>query len=473
MKRVVTVLTIAGSDCSGGAGLQADIKTISALGGYAASVVTAVTVQNTRGVESFVPMSADVVAAQIRAVIDDLQPLAIKTGMLPNKEVMTAVADELAKHPEIPLIADPVMVATSGDRLMDENAVNCFVERIYPLATLITPNVPEAEVLKAKLGIDDVPHAPAWLLKGGHREGETKSDELHWSGGVKTFVNQTVLTPNTHGTGCTLSAAIATMLAMGNKLDVAVEKAISYLHHAIVAASGLCYGGGHGPENHFFAPKPMTVRNTFTGNVQFISHSNGKLSDLEGIEKALAGGCRWVQLRMKDASDDEVVVAGRKAAEMCRKASAVLIIDDRVSLVEAIGAHGVHLGKKDMPVAEARKLLGVGKIIGGTANTMADVRNLAAQGADYIGCGPFRFTTTKKGLAPVLGLDGYRRIMGEMRREGIDIPLVAIGGIVADDLAELMSTGIDGVAVSGSVLNAADPTEAMNEIINKINNRRK
>ena len=154
--------------------------------------------------------------------------------------------------------------------------------------------------------------------------------------------------------------------------------------------------------NHFFAPKPMTVRNTFTGNVQFISHSNGKLSDLEGIEKALAGGCRWVQLRMKDASDEEVVVAGRKAAEMCRKASAVLIIDDRVSLVEAIGAHGVHLGKKDMPVAEARKLLGVGKIIGGTANTMADVRNLAAQGADYIGCGPFRFTTTKKGLAPRL-----------------------------------------------------------------------
>lgn len=473
MKRVVPVLTIAGSDSCGGAGLQADIKTISALGGYAASAVTAVTVQNTCGVESFVAMPPDVVAAQIRAVVTDLHPLAIKTGMLPNKEVMSAVADELARHPEIPVIADPVMVATSGDRLMAEEAVDCFVERIYPLATLVTPNVPEAEVLGGKLGGARNVASPAWLLKGGHREGSTKCDVLRWQGGEKTFVNTTVHSPNTHGTGCTLSAAIATMVAMGHELDVAVEKAIDYLHGAIAAASGLCYGGGHGPVNHFYAPNPMVVRDTFGGQVQFISHTNGRWSDLEGIEKALEGGCKWVQLRMKDASDDEVAAAGAKAAEMCRRAGAVLIVDDRVHLVDKIGAHGVHLGKNDMPVAEARRIIGVTKRIGGTANTADDVRRLADQGADYIGCGPFRFTTTKKGLAPVLGLDGYRAIVDEVRSEGIETPIVAIGGIVADDIDQLMRTGVDGVAVSGCVLNADSPTEAMKEIINKINNSRK
>ena len=184
---------------------------------------------------------------------------------------------------------------------------------------------------------------------------------------------------------------------------------------------------------------------------------------------ALEGGCRWIQLRMKDATDDEVRPVAIQALQLCRDYGATFIIDDRVELVRELGADGVHLGKNDMPIAEARRILGPDFIIGGTANTIWDVRTHYAAGADYIGCGPFRFTTTKKNLSPVLGLDGYRRIVIEMRAVHIDIPIVAIGGITQDDIYHILNTGIDGIALSGTVLRADNPVEKMKEIINIVN----
>ena len=202
--------------------------------------------------------------------------------------------------------------------------------------------------------------------------------------------------------------------------------------------------------------------------VQFITHYTEKYSYLDSIRIALKGGCRWIQLRMKDSSPEEILPIAEKALAMCREYHATFIIDDHVELAKQIKADGVHLGKLDMPIAEARRMLGKDFIIGGTANTFEDVQAHHQAGADYIGCGPFRFTTTKKNLSPVLGLEGYRHITLQMKEAGIHLPIVAIGGITKEDIPSLMKTGITGIALSGSILRAEHPTEEMKEIINTI-----
>ena len=203
--------------------------------------------------------------------------------------------------------------------------------------------------------------------------------------------------------------------------------------------------------------------------VQFISHYSERYSYLDSIQLALEGGCRWIQLRMKDALDEEVRPIAIEAQKLCRAYGAKFIIDDRVALVRELGADGVHLGKNDMPIREARQILGPDYIIGGTANTFEDAKAHYEASANYIGCGPFRFTTTKQKLAPVLGLDGYRQIIQKMRAANITIPVVAIGGITKDDIPAILQTGITGIALSGTVLRADDPIAEMKHIINIIN----
>lgn len=199
--------------------------------------------------------------------------------------------------------------------------------------------------------------------------------------------------------------------------------------------------------------------------IQFITHTTNRFSYADGAEMALKGGCRWIQLRMKDVHDDDFIAVAKKIAPMCRAYGATFILDDRVHLVKQCNADGVHLGRNDMPVADARTILGSNAIIGGTANTIDDIDRLWRDGANYIGCGPFRFTTTKKNLSPILGLDGYQSITNEMKRRGIQLPIVAIGGITATDIRPLLATGIDGIAVSGAILNALNPTDEMAEFI--------
>jgi thiamine-phosphate pyrophosphorylase len=200
-------------------------------------------------------------------------------------------------------------------------------------------------------------------------------------------------------------------------------------------------------------------------DVQFITHFTASISYPDSARIALEGGCRWVQLRMKDASEEELKTTAMHVQELCRQYGATFIIDDRVDLVKEIGADGVHLGKLDMPIKEARKMLGKGFIIGGTANTFADIRQHVADGADYIGCGPFHFTTTKQKLSPILGLDGYRSILAQMQEEGISIPIVAIGGITRADIPSLKALGLSGIALSGGILKAENPVHEMETII--------
>lgn len=186
---------------------------------------------------------------------------------------------------------------------------------------------------------------------------------------------------------------------------------------------------------------------------------------------AIEGGCRWVQIRMKYADDAEVLDAARRIIPFARKHGATVVIDDRVHLVEESGADGVHIGKEDMPPEEARRILGQGKIIGVTVNSLEDVLAVDRSLIDYMGMGPFRFTTTKKRLAATLGVDGYRRILNEVRSRGIDTPVVAIGGITLGDVHELMTTGINGIAVSGAISRAENPTEATRDFMKSLNTK--
>lgn len=205
--------------------------------------------------------------------------------------------------------------------------------------------------------------------------------------------------------------------------------------------------------------------------LQYISHFTPQISYAEGIRMALEGGCRWIQLRMKDATAEEIIACAEEVLPLCRRHGAKFLLDDHVELVRQLGADGVHLGKNDMPVDEARKILGPDIIIGGTANTIEDIIRLHKQGADYIGCGPFRFTTTKKNLSPILGLDGYKSIVLKMKELGINLPIVAIGGITVEDIPAVMGTGVSGIALSGAILGAPDPVEMTARIIETIDNR--
>lgn len=262
-------LTIAGSDSGGGAGIQADLKTFHQFGVFGTSVVTAVTAQNTLGVRAWEALSVGLVTQQLDALADDLPPLAVKSGMLGSAAVVEAVAAGLARHWLPNYVLDPVMVATSGDRLLDRDAERLIATRLVPLAALVTPNLDEAAILvgakvsnpdemeRAARGLVQLGAAAA-LVKGGHLAGDAIVDVLVADGVVRRFAHPRIDTTSTHGTGCTLSAAVTAGLAHGRPLARAVEDALDFVHRAMAAAPGL--GKGHGPLNHFVPgpPRPPT-----------------------------------------------------------------------------------------------------------------------------------------------------------------------------------------------------------------------
>lgn len=205
--------------------------------------------------------------------------------------------------------------------------------------------------------------------------------------------------------------------------------------------------------------------------LQFITHPSEQYSIIEQVKMVLEGGCKWIQLRMKQATDDEVKAVAEEVIPLCKESDAILVIDDRVELVKEMEVTGVHLGKKDMPVDEARNLLDGGPIIGATANTAGDIFALKGIDVDYVGLGPYRHTTTKENLSPILGLEGYRKIMKEIREAGVQLPVVAIGGITLEDIDDVMATGVNGIAISGAIINAENPVEYTKAILNKLYNR--
>ena len=267
------VLSIAGSDSSGGAGIQADLKTFSALGVYGATAITAITAQNTLGVHAQCPIPPEMVYDQITAVIDDLHPSFVKIGMLSNVEIVLAVAEALSKY-SLSIVLDPVMVSSSGHRLLSIEAQDMVKQKLLPMAMLITPNLPEMEALTelplstyeekekaAKYLLDG--GAKAILLKGGHEEGDIKTDILFTpsANGIQSslFSSESIPTRNIHGTGCTLSSAITAYLARGHKLEEAITAAKKFITEAIRSGADIEIGEGFGPVNHGFNPLKMQV----------------------------------------------------------------------------------------------------------------------------------------------------------------------------------------------------------------------
>lgn len=270
------VLSIAGSDSSGGAGIQADLKTFSALGVYGATAITAITAQNTLGVVSQMALPPQMVREQIIAVMDDLHPSVVKIGMLSNAEIVNAVAEVLSEYkPKI--VLDPVIVSTSGHRLLSVEAQEVIKEKLLPISELVTPNIPEMETL-TNMPLSSFEEkekaanyllslgAKAVLLKGGHEEGEVKTDILFFRAHEvcsqliahsSQLVSESISTKNVHGTGCTLSSAIAAFLALDYSLEDAVKEAKRYITEAIRAGADVKIGHGFGPVNHFFNPKPL------------------------------------------------------------------------------------------------------------------------------------------------------------------------------------------------------------------------
>ena len=257
-------LTIAGSDSGGGAGIQADLKTFHRHAVFGTSVVTAITAQNTRGVAAWSAVEPALIAAQLDAVAADLRPAAVKSGMLGDREVVRAVAEGLRRHGLRPYVLDPVMVATSGDPLLAEDAVVAIAAELLPLADLVTPNLDETAILvgrpvrdvaameRAARALVEEQGAGAALVKGGHLDGPEAVDVLYADGELTLVRHPRLATTSTHGTGCTLSAAIAARLARGEALRPAVLAALDFVHRAIAGAPGL--GSGHGPLDHFADP---------------------------------------------------------------------------------------------------------------------------------------------------------------------------------------------------------------------------
>lgn len=271
-KKYYRVLTIAGSDSGGGAGIQADIKAISAMGCYSTTAITAVTVQNTIGVQAVLPVPLDILEGQIDAVLSDIGTDAIKIGMLHSAEVVNLVANKIKQYGITNVVLDPVMVSTSGHQLIEENAIEHIKQRLIPLARVITPNIPEAEILTGckitgEQDFKDIARklsnnkSISVLLKAGHLDGDTLVDYFY-NAEEDTFTllpSKRVNTRNTHGTGCTLSSAFASALARGENLTMASLSAKHFIEQAIISGADIEIGHGHGPVNHFFNPSKMLL----------------------------------------------------------------------------------------------------------------------------------------------------------------------------------------------------------------------
>lgn len=264
-----SVLTIAGSDSGGGAGIQADLKTFAALGCFGTTAITAITVQNTLGVTGIHSVPAEIVSSQIVAVMDDIEPLAIKIGMIHTLELCRVIRDTLRCYPQIPIVLDPVMVATSGDKLILDETISFLKQELFPLATIVTPNLDEAGIL-CNTNIthrNDMIYAAkeilntgcqSVLIKGGHLKSKRVVEiYMHKNGKHADFESRYINTGNVHGTGCTLSSAIAAYLALGNSLEKSVRKARTYIRKAIKSGKNVKTGNGNGPLNHFFHPQKL------------------------------------------------------------------------------------------------------------------------------------------------------------------------------------------------------------------------
>ena len=485
--RMPTVLSIAGSDSGGGAGIQADIKACAANGAFAATAITALTAQNTVGVSGVELTSNDMLRSQIDAVLNDFRVDAIKTGMVPNESAARIIAQAFVSHAIGALVVDPVMVTSSGSLLMPAEEAEGICRTLFPLASVVTPNIHEACSLLKIPSIRSIKEmeaaakalfelGPAYvLLKGGHMiEDQTAGkvvDVLYDGVTFEHISGDYVPSPNTHGTGCTLASAIAANMAKGMAVPEAVLQAKSYLSRIIQRSRYMRMGEGpHGPLDHMALYTSSTLghrRRINAINLSVYAVTDGDLnkkwgrSMVDAVSAAVAGGATVVQLREKRSSSADFLATALAVKEVTAATGVPLIINDRVDIALACGADGVHLGQDDMPVAVARKLLGAHMILGVSAKTVEQALRAERDGADYLGVGAV-FGSSTKSDAVNIGIEGLARV-----RAVTDLPIVAIGGITnGDSVQSVIRQQVQGAAVVSAIFDS-DDVEAATRILAK------
>lgn len=483
-------LTIAGSDSGGGAGIQADLKTFAALGVYGSSVITAITAQNTLGVINSSGISTTLVDEQLDAVLSDIGADAIKTGMLYDDDIIEVIVNRL-KFYQVPcLVVDPVMVATSGDTLLNYKGIDALRNKLLPQATFLTPNREEAAALcgfpvESKIDLhkaaQELHHMGADFVVITGIEQEGQAIDFGYDGYEFREVKGPMIdTHNTHGTGCSFSAALAAHIAQGVAPWTAVNLAKKYV------ASGLRFayqvGQGRGPLNHLAAFFPGNLDDSnIQENRTHIFQEWGSRPGLgpfpllnviiggplcEGKDYAqltqavIEGGAGLIQLREKEGDTRQLVETAREMQQVCRKYGALFVVNDRVDVAAAAGADGVHLGQDDLSFAMARAILGPEKIIGISVDNLAQAELAVAAGADYLGVGPAYPTNTKECKHPAGGPALIAQVASRVK-----IPVLAIGGITPENTLPLLKAGASGVAVISSVLSSPDPKQVVQEFM--------
>jgi len=460
------VLSIAGFDQSSGAGVTADIKTFESCRVYGLGAGSAITFQNQNEYLGTKWLTPEEIIRQCEVLFREFSPAYVKIGLIESFNTLEQVVNYLRTAlPKVRIIWDPILKASAGFQFHGgENLTR--LQDILREIFLITPNTDELRTLFGNH--PDVESLQALardqnlniLWKGGHNDGALASDRLITPERTYTF-SVPRASHGKHGTGCVLSSAIASYLTLGYPLPDACRLGQHYVAR-FIRSNDTNLGMHDRVESG--APEVDLYRIP----LQYITDPKEGVSIPEQVEAVCKGGCRWVQLRMKEADREEFIRVGRTVKEICKRHGALFVVNDRVDIALELDADGVHLGKEDMNPLEARRILGYSKIIGGTCNTFEDAVIRFRQQVDYIGLGPFTYTSTKKRLSPVLGLEGYRKIMEACRKEGIYLPVHAIGGIREDDIQPILNTGVTGIALSSLLKNSEDITGKTRETMEQL-----
>ncbi len=467
------IWTIAGADCSSGAGISADLATACDLGVHAASIITTVTAQNSRRVASLYPVSPEVLSQQIEVLCEESTPAAIKLGLLGSAEIIEVISDYLKSYSGH-VICDPVLHASVGTALIDDAAINAMKDKLLPKATLLTPNIPEAEYLvQMKIGDNDGiqkaaqkllalgPHAV--LIKGGHRETALASD--YFTDGRRSFWINTprINNKNARGTGCSLSTAITAALALNYSLEGAIvlakmvvqagiRTAYRYGSRDILGRAGFPSHSRDLPWITFDKPREPQPSFPACDRLGFYPIADS----VSWVRRLLSQGVRTIQLRIKNKNLSEVEDAVAQSVAISRQYNAKLFINDEWKLAIKHGAYGVHLGQGDLDAADVSSLHRAGLRLGISTHSLFELARAHYYRPSYIAFGPIYETTTKSMPFAPQGLD---RLRDWCRLS--PYPVVAIGGIGVAQLPEVLQTGVSNVAVISAVSKALDPDEAV------------
>ena len=447
------ILSIAGQDPSGGAGIDADRETAEQFGYRCFTVPTVVTTQDEGLFESFEPEPEEAVLHSVRFLLERHPEIrGAKIGMLSSLSLLRKVLDLLTSHSVEVILWDPIVAASKGGKPLFEKADKTLLRDCLRDIHIVTPNAREFDYWfdhETENGFHGL------ILIKGVMYRDNLVDVLHTTGGFEWPVTAIPGGTDRHGTGCRYSTAYLCNMLLGDALVAkTVNRAQEYVHAYRVSSEGALR---FDPQER----KRRLLKDNF-----FLQYITGKQTP-ETVEKVLEGGCRWVQLRMKEADTEERIEALKVLRPLCDKYGAVLIVDDDVQAARDGGADGVHLGKEDMPVPDARRCLGDTFIIGATVHDAEEYSVARLSGADYLGVGPYKFTRTKKNLSPLLGADGLWDIADRNRYLPYPLPLVAIGGIALEDIPKVWDTGVNGIALSGAIERAEDPAAYTRKLVTK------